>query len=263
MGEGLTAVLLPVAWLVRALSHLPDSLRVGAACAVGVLLVWFVARGGLVSLWHGVIRWSAAVAAAAVALALEVEYYVTTARRRRGMAPYAWAIALADPVERVQGAAAAIWAAHAPRPRGHWRRTRMPWLLAILLVVTGAAAWELMTRLDPATETTYQLSRAFQEWRGLENWADVPEERRAAPGPALDADGHAPKPRLVHVDHRPGRIRVRLRCARIVTCRSEVRVLTSRGRIVTTELVRLAPAARTTLSLRARHGARVTLARAD
>ena len=224
-----------------------------------LLLVWFVLRGGLASLWYGAWRWSAIAVAGVIAAGLSVEYLITTARRRRGLTPFSWAVAATGPVERVQATAGHAWEAHPARPRGYWRRRRLPWLWAALLVVAGAGTWNLMRHLDATSETTYQLSRAFQHWRDLENWAGVPPDRRAAPGPALRADGHAPVPRLVSMRRRAKSVRVNLRCGSVLVCRGIVRVHARNDRLVASHLVRLAPGGHVKVTIAAVHVGRVVV----
>jgi hypothetical protein len=199
------------------------------------------------------------VVAGVLAAGLEMEYRVTMSRRRRGLDPFGWAVAATGPVDRVQAVAGTAWESHPPRARGYWRH-RGPYLVAALLVVLGAASWDAMKQMDSSSEADYQLSRAFQHWRDLEDWAGVAPERRAEPGPALRSDGHAVMPRIVDVRRGSTHVRVRLRCTSKVTCRALVRVHGTSDRLVASRLVRVPPGGRANVLVAADHARRVVLA---
>lgn len=222
------------------------------------LVVWFVLRGGLKGLWNASCRWGALLVAGVLAAGLQAEYMVTTNRRRRGLEPFGWAVAVVGPVDRVQSIAGAVWETHPPRASGYWRH-RAPYLVAALLVILGAATWDAMKQMDASSEADYQLSRAFQHWRDLEDWAGVTPERRAEPGPALRADGRVVMPRVVAVRRGPKHVRVRLRCTSKVTCRALVRVHGASDRLVASQLVRVPSGERTSVLIAADHGRRVVL----
>ena len=234
--------------------------------------MWYLLTGGLSAVWHGAWRWGAVAVMLVLAAAVWPEYRLTRARRRRGLPPYSWAVAIAGPLGWVQTRAAAIWDAHqrerAPRaepglesaperpigtepPRRRRRGSPARWIVALVMVAGSWVLWQVMVAHEDRTEeSTYGLSYYFQWWRDVEDWADVPDDRRAAPGPALDADGHAPMIVLVRTRRRTHTVRVTVRCpSRTTVCRGDVRIRDAHGEELDRQRVRVEPRRRTTIAV--------------
>jgi hypothetical protein len=242
---------------------------------VAFLLLWYLVSGGIFRVWHAGWRWSAMAIAAVLASGLYLEYRQTAARRAKGLPPAAWALAAASPLGRVQAWTAATWEAHERRPRRapeaaagadedddlpapekaadtapppppvvrRSRRRKAPWVVALLLTGLSVGGWILMTdRAVRTTEFAYTASTVFQQWRLLEGWADVAPGRRAAPGPALDADGHAPMVRITRTHRSGSDVRVTLACwSHTTVCRGQLRVRSADGRERQLRVARVAP----------------------
>jgi hypothetical protein len=198
-----------------------------------VLAVWFVAQGGLKAAWLLACRNVANVVHFVVVGLLWLEYRTTSARRRAGKEPARVAVAAAALADRLRSAATTL---HDQHPRREVRWVRWPLAVCAGLVIASTVGWQVMTRANPTSDVTYGLSRAFEAWRAVEAWADVPDDRRAARGPAL----RPPAPAVASVRRRRTRLQVRLTCGQLDACAGTVLVTTGGGRRLRTRRVRVA-----------------------
>lgn len=217
----------PLKWLVQATALLPDALRPGVFLAVIVLILWFTLRQrGLPSLWAAACRGVARVVDRAVGLAVLPQYLVANARQRRGGhavgAPTAdTTLVLSDLADKVLDGAASLYESHQREPMA-WRRP--PWKTCLLIVGLSAGAWIAMDQLPVDSEAKSELAGAYDNWRDLEDWADVSPDRRAEPGLTSP-----PRPAIVRVRRTGRRVGVRLRCREADRCRGRLVIRSASG----------------------------------
>jgi hypothetical protein len=222
----------PAQWVVQLLSLLPEALRPGALAVVVVLLVWFVATGGLRVLWHAACRWTALAVDELAGLVTLVEYRSTSARRKRDEAPSSAALAASELAARTLDRAARLHERHASSDK---RLGRVPWEACLVLLALSAAAWIAMDRVPPDSRVSHELSKAWERWRDVEAWADVPDSRRAERGPGLPV----PLPVIVGTRRVGGSVRVRIACSGNDSCHGRVIVRSGGGRLLLIRHVRV------------------------
>jgi hypothetical protein len=224
----------PTQWPVQVLSVLPEALRVGALISLVVLLGWFVAKGGIPVAWSAFCRWGAVAVDAVLGLVLLVEYRSTSARRRRGEPPLHALVTLSQASARLIDRAARLHDAHAEARRSVGR---MPWKVCLSLLVASVAAWVVMDRVPADSRVSYELSRAWERWRDVEAWADVPAGRRAERGPGLPV----PLPALTGTRRTGPTIRVGVACEANDPCSGRLIVRSGGGRLLLIRRVHVAP----------------------
>jgi hypothetical protein len=221
-------------FLVQVVSWLPEALRPGVFVAVVILLLWFIfIRRGLSEVWRATCRGAARAIDLSLGAVLRIEYMITTARRRRGLAPPRWAFASAGVSGTLEACAARLYQrnlqraqdgaadgsakdekAAAEKATGEkskaktmlpQRKSPIPWRLCAVIVAVSTAAWITMTQLSEASIVRYRISQAFDPWRDVEEWAGASSDRDTPPT-------------LVRFRRHPALVNARLACESINGC---------------------------------------------
>jgi hypothetical protein len=216
-------MLTPLKWLVQSIAWLPDVVRPGIFVASIVLIVWFAAvQRGLPDLWHALCRGAARVLHFLVGVALLPDYWLTTARQRRGEPPSEAVMTIGEVAERVLDGTQSFYERNQREPI-EWKP--FPWIVCVTIVAVLAIPWVVMDKAPVDSETRRQLANVFDRWRDVEDWADVDPSRRAAPGISW-----SPRPRAKSMRRHGRTVGVTLHCPAGERCRGRIILRTPAGR---------------------------------
>jgi hypothetical protein len=237
------APLAPARWFVDGVANFPEAARPAIFAVVVVLAFWFlVLRNGFAVLWAAFWRAVAVVGELVISLCLLPEYLQTRRRRLDGLEPKPAALARGDVAERILDWLDGVHERHVRAPVA-WRRA--PWrttgVIGLALLVAGI----LMQTLPAESQAAQQLARAYERWRDVERWAQVPASDRAVEGDALVL---ATTPALRTVMRDGSALRVTLQCSGSSECTARLVVRSLDGRTVASRDVSLAPLAADTVS---------------
>lgn len=243
----------PAQWLIQLIALLPVVLRAGVFLALVIALVWFVlVYRGLPSLWRWTCRSAAISVDVIVGIALLPEYLLTTARRTRGGQPGSIALAASPLAEHVLNAATALYQRHLPKRQDEQASTesagggtqsrpkpaltkpkrRFPWVSCGLVIAVCAGGWIAMDHMSRADEAKRTLADAFEYWREVEAWANVPPSRRAPLGDPVI-------PLIVNISYHHSLARMSLHCGGENACAGTVNIRAPSGAVLVSKAVEL------------------------
>lgn len=233
----------PAQWLIQLIAWLPDVIRPGVFVGLILLILWFVfIQKGLPNLWHALCRGAARVVDVTVGLMLLPEYILTNARQRQGQAPAQPAVVVGGVAERVLDEAGGLYQRHLREPM-QWKR--VPWLPIAIVVAVASLPWAAMKLLPATSPVTQELSRGYDVWRDVEDWADVDPSHRAAPGVMWP-----PRPQELSTRRHGRTIGVTLRCHGGEDCKGRLILRNGAGVRLDSRTVAVGPTRTATVHMR-------------
>jgi hypothetical protein len=218
------APLAPARWFVDGVAGFPEAARPAVFVVVLFLLGWFLLRcNGIAVVWAALWRGVAMLGQVVIGFLLLPEYFRTRRRRLQGLEPTPGAFARGDAADRLLDGLEGVHERHTREPVA-WRRA--PWKTAIVIGLAFLTAGILMQSLPAESETAQQLARAYERWRDVERWAEVPASDRAVEGGALAL---AATPALRTVARDGTALRVTLQCSSPDACTARLVVRSLAG----------------------------------
>jgi len=228
-------------WAVRQVTWLPVALRPGVLLALIVAIAWLVfVRPRAPALWHASCRLVARGTEFVVGLVVLPDYIIASSRRRRDATVAVGPTVLDRGTRPVLSRADAVYERHRRDPL---RLSALPWPLLLAIVAIFASAWLVMDHLPVTTPFRHELSNVFQYWRDVEDWAQVPPDRRAASG------WYPPLPQVERLRRHGREVAISVRCPEKQSCAARVAVDGSRGTL-TARRIGIPPSRQRTVKLR-------------